>query len=237
MLISVRDWIHSWASVQLESLSELVLSIPGSSVGQALLLTFHIRTLEARGPGGGGEGSGCNDQPSRPCVWSSCSDEPLLYRPGRYWCLFGPRLCANRFVVPGCVYMNSLNLLTRLQGGLRENLGSGVFFVFMGYRYSHTLSLPIRIIKSRRMRWAGHVARMGEKRNAYRLLVRSLRWPRRRSVDNIKLDLVEVGWSDVDWIGLAQDLGQVESSCGYEPSDSIKCWETMKWLHNWWPFD
>jgi hypothetical protein len=69
----------------------------------------------------------------------------------------------------------------------------------------------IRIIKSRRMRWAGHVARMGEKRNAYRLLVgkpegeRPLGRPRRRLVDNIRMDLGEVGWSDVDWIGLAQD--------------------------------
>jgi hypothetical protein len=65
----------------------------------------------------------------------------------------------------------------------------------------------IRIIKSRRMRWAGHVARIGEKMNAYRLLVgkRPLGRPRRRWVDNIRIDLREVGWGDVDWIGLAQD--------------------------------
>jgi hypothetical protein len=58
-----------------------------------------------------------------------------------------------------------------------------------------------------RMRWAGHVARTEEKRNAYRLLVgkRPLGRPRRRWVDNIKMDLVGVGWGDVDWIGLAQD--------------------------------
>jgi hypothetical protein len=55
------------------------------------------------------------------------------------------------------------------------------------------------MITSRRMRWAGHVARMGEKRNAYRILVRKpeakrpLRRPRRRWVDNIKMDLREVG--------------------------------------------
>jgi hypothetical protein len=67
------------------------------------------------------------------------------------------------------------------------------------------------IIKSRKMRWAGHVARMGEKRNAHRLLVgkpegkRPLRRPTRRWVDNIRMHLGEVGWSDVDWIGLAQD--------------------------------
>jgi hypothetical protein len=69
----------------------------------------------------------------------------------------------------------------------------------------------IRIIKSRRMRWAVHVARMGEKRNAYRLLAgkpegnRPLGRPRRRWVDNIRMDLGEMGWGDVDWIGLAQD--------------------------------
>jgi hypothetical protein len=69
----------------------------------------------------------------------------------------------------------------------------------------------IRIMKSRRMRWMGHVARMGEKRNAYRLLVGKPEGkkppgrPRCRWVDNIRMGLVEVGWSDVDWIGLAQD--------------------------------
>jgi hypothetical protein len=69
----------------------------------------------------------------------------------------------------------------------------------------------IRIINTRRMRWAGHVARMGEKRNAYRLLVgkpegkRPLGRPRRGWVDNIRMDIGEVGWGDVDWIGLAQD--------------------------------
>jgi hypothetical protein len=69
----------------------------------------------------------------------------------------------------------------------------------------------IRMTKARRMRRAGQVARMGEKVNAYRLLVgklegrRPLGRPRRRWLDNIRADLVEVGWGDVDWIGLAQD--------------------------------
>jgi hypothetical protein len=69
----------------------------------------------------------------------------------------------------------------------------------------------IRIIKPRNMRWAGHVARMGVKRNTYRLLMgnaevkRPLRRPRHRWEDNIRMDLREVGWGDVDWIGLAQD--------------------------------
>jgi hypothetical protein len=74
-------------------------------------------------------------------------------------------------------------------------------------------SLPsiIRIIKSRRIRWAGHLARMWEKRNVYRLLVgkpkgkRPLGRPRHRWVYNIRMDLEEVGWDDVDWIGLSKD--------------------------------
>jgi hypothetical protein len=61
------------------------------------------------------------------------------------------------------------------------------------------------------MRWAGHAALMGEKRNAYRILVvkpegkRPLGRPRRRWVDNIKMDLREVGRDGMDWIDLAQD--------------------------------
>ena len=69
----------------------------------------------------------------------------------------------------------------------------------------------VRVIKSRRMRWAGHVARMGEERGVYGVLVRKpegrrqLGRPRRRWVDNIRMDLQEVGFRYVDWIGLAQD--------------------------------
>jgi hypothetical protein len=71
--------------------------------------------------------------------------------------------------------------------------------------YSSPSIIIIRIIKPRRMRWAGRVARMGEKRNAYRLLVgkRPLGRPRSTWVD-IRMDVGEVGWG-VDWIGLAQD--------------------------------
>jgi len=69
----------------------------------------------------------------------------------------------------------------------------------------------VRVIKSRRMRWAGHVARMGEERVVYRVLMgkpegkRPLGRSRRRWVDNIRMDLQEVGCGYVDWIGLAQD--------------------------------
>jgi hypothetical protein len=68
----------------------------------------------------------------------------------------------------------------------------------------------IRQIKSRRMRWAGHVARMGGGRNVYRVLVgkpegkRPLERPRRRWEDGIKMDLREIGWGGVEWIHLAQ---------------------------------
>jgi hypothetical protein len=76
---------------------------------------------------------------------------------------------------------------------------------------------------------------MGEKINAYRLLVgkpvgkRPLGRPRRRWVDNIRMDLGEVGWSDVDWIGLAQDRNRWNCEFGIEPSGSMKCWETIEW--------
>jgi hypothetical protein len=76
-------------------------------------------------------------------------------------------------------------------------------------------SLPslIRMINSR-MKWAGYVARKGEKRNAYRILVgkpegkKQLRKPRHRWIDNIKMDLREIGWGDMEWINLAEDRDQ-----------------------------
>jgi hypothetical protein len=72
----------------------------------------------------------------------------------------------------------------------------------------------VRMIKSRRMRWAGHVARMGEGRGVYRVLVgkpevkRLLGRPRRRWEDNIKMDLREIGIDAANWIRLAQDRVQ-----------------------------
>jgi hypothetical protein len=102
----------------------------------------------------------------------------------------------------------------------------------------------IRMIKSRRMRWAGHVRQMGEKRNVYRLLVqkpegrRPLGRPKQSWVDNIKTDFGETGWDGVEWM-VWLNIGQVESSCecNNEPSGSMKCWETIKWLQNWWPLE
>jgi hypothetical protein len=72
----------------------------------------------------------------------------------------------------------------------------------------------VRVIKSRRMRWAGCVARMGEGRGVYRVSVgrpegkRPLGRPRRRWEDNIKMDLMEIGIDGANWIQLAQDRVQ-----------------------------
>jgi hypothetical protein len=75
---------------------------------------------------------------------------------------------------------------------------------------------------------------MGEKRNAYRILVgrpagkRSLGRP--SGWTNIKIDLRETGWDDMDWIDVAQDRDRLRSlvNTGNEPSGSIKCWELLE---------
>ena len=75
----------------------------------------------------------------------------------------------------------------------------------------HSSPNIVRVIKSRRMRWTGHVARIGERRGVYRVLVgksdgkRRLGRPWRRWEDNIRTDLQEVECGGVDWIELAQD--------------------------------
>jgi hypothetical protein len=69
----------------------------------------------------------------------------------------------------------------------------------------------IRQVRSRRMRWAGHVARMGEERKMYKVLVgkpegkRPLGRPKRRWEDGVRMDLREIGLVSVDWIRLAQE--------------------------------
>jgi hypothetical protein len=69
----------------------------------------------------------------------------------------------------------------------------------------------VRVIKSRRMTWTGHVMEMGKRRGVYRILVgkpegnRPMGRQQRRGKNNIQMDLQEVGFSSMDWIGLAQD--------------------------------
>jgi hypothetical protein len=103
-------------------------------------------------------------------------------------------------------------VLRRIFGPKRDEV-KGECRKFHNKELRDLYSLPskIRIIKLWRMRWADHVARMGEKRNDYRLLVRKpvgkrpLGRPRCRWVYNISMDLGEVGCGDSDWIGLAED--------------------------------
>ena len=78
----------------------------------------------------------------------------------------------------------------------------------------------MRVVKSRRMRWAGHVACMGEDRGVQRMLVGKpegkmpLGRPRRRWEDNIKMDLQEVGGGHGDWMELAQDRERWQTPVG-----------------------
>jgi hypothetical protein len=80
---------------------------------------------------------------------------------------------------------------------------------------------------------------MGEKRNVYRLLVgkpegkRPLGRPRRRWVDNIRMDLGEVGWGDGYWIHLAKDRNRWRALV----NSILKRWETIEWPNNWWPLE
>jgi hypothetical protein len=105
-------------------------------------------------------------------------------------------------------------VLRRIFGPKREEYGS--------WRKLHNDELHslysspniVRVIKSRKMRWAGHVAHMGEGRSVYRVLVgrpegkRPLGRPRRRWEDNIKMGLREIGIDGANWVRLAQDRVQ-----------------------------
>jgi hypothetical protein len=87
----------------------------------------------------------------------------------------------------------------------------------------HDSAHDIRIMKSRRLRWAVHVARLGEKRRFYSIIVgkpegkRPLRRPRRRWEDNIRRDLREIGVCDENWLAVAQDIYH----CGDELAGSL----------------
>jgi hypothetical protein len=103
-------------------------------------------------------------------------------------------------------------LLRRIFGPKRDEVTVG--WIKLHNEELHGLyssSSVIRVIKARRMRWAGHVARMGVVRGAYNIFVgrpevrRPLGRPRCRWEDNVKMDLREIGFGDVDWIHLVQD--------------------------------
>jgi len=103
-------------------------------------------------------------------------------------------------------------VLRRVFGPKRDEV-TGEWRKLHNEELSNLYSLPniVLVVKSRRMRWAGHVARMGQWRGVYRVLVgkpegkRPLGRPRHRWEDNIKMDLQEVGGSCGDWMELVQD--------------------------------
>jgi hypothetical protein len=84
----------------------------------------------------------------------------------------------------------------------------------------------IRVFQTGMMRWARHVACLGEKRGAYRILVgkpesnRPLGRPRLRWDDNIRIDLNEIGWEGMEWIDLAQDRDKKQAL----ENTVVKCW-------------
>jgi hypothetical protein len=112
-------------------------------------------------------------------------------------------------------------LITKCTALLLLSSSSWLYSRLLGWRKLHNEELHnlyftqsiIRMSKSKRMRWAGLVVRMGEKRNAHRILVgklegkRPLGRPRRGWLDNIKMDLREIEWDGADWINMAQDRG------------------------------
>jgi hypothetical protein len=103
-------------------------------------------------------------------------------------------------------------VLRRIFGPKRDEV-TGELRKLHNEELRHLYSSPsiIRIMKAMRMRLSGHVALMGEKGNACRLLVgkpegrRPLGRPTRKWLNNIRMDLLETGWGGVDWVGLAQD--------------------------------
>jgi hypothetical protein len=120
-----------------------------------------------------------------------------------------------RHVICDTLYHNQNRVIRRIFGPKRDEVTGG--WRKLHNEEMHGLySSPsiVRVIKVRRMRWAGHVARIGEVRGLYNILVgrpegrRPLGRHRRRWEDNIKMDLREIGFGDVDWIHLAQDRGR-----------------------------
>ena len=103
-------------------------------------------------------------------------------------------------------------VLRRVFGPKRDEV-TGEWRKLHNEEHSDLYSLPniVRVVKSRRMRWAGHVVRMGDGRVVHRVLIgkpegkRPLGRPRRRWEDNIKIDFQEMGGACGGWMDLAQD--------------------------------
>jgi hypothetical protein len=112
-------------------------------------------------------------------------------------------------------------VLRRIFGSKRDEV-TGEWRKLHKEELNDLYSLPniVRVIKSRRIRWAGHVARIGEDRGVHRVLVgkpegnRPLGRPKRRWEDNIKMDLQQVGGAHGDWMELAQDRDRWRARLG-----------------------
>ena len=128
-------------------------------------------------------------------------------------------------------------VLRRVFGSKRDEV-TGEWRKLHNEELSDLYSLPniVRVVKSRRMRWAGHVARMAEGRGVHRVLVgkpegrRPLGRPRHRWQDNIKIDLQEVGGSCGDWMELAQDRDKWRALVGMVRNLRVPKMRGISWL-------
>jgi hypothetical protein len=138
----------------------------------------------------------------------------------------------------GTCYLQRNGLRISPQGIIRRNHKNGCYQKVTTNNYLDACIQDssrniIRMIKSRTIR-AGHVTRIGEKRNAYRILVgnperkRPLERSRCRWMDYIKIDLREVGWYGLDRSGCGRDQWSALVNVAIEHSGSIKCWEVIK---------
>ena len=128
-------------------------------------------------------------------------------------------------------------VLRRVFGPKRDEV-TGEWRKLHNEELSDLYSLPdiVRVVKSRRMRWAGHVARVGEGRGVHRVLVgkpegkRPLGRPRRWWEDNIKMDLQEVGGGCEDWMELAQDRDRWRALVGTVMNIRVQKMRGISWL-------